>query len=355
MACAPPSLRAHLHPHPNTTPELSGTMAILLVFQVDSEHKRIINVYVGLAVCRVDSHLYSPSQINDFIQDIEVDLQEAHGALKAGCDAGKRCTYCLFVDNLSGIMSIPTDPPYCLVYPTTYIKGIEPNHFDTQNSPVGMCLHRCVCQATLQFSNTDPQQRTKYTGSCLIIPRRVQYNNHLYPAILELQNHHGPLIDPFMGEPCLMEVVGDFKAMDPIFKGSYGDSFLYLDDDLARLRWQKVYLPAFQEEIPVPPTPSYWQSREPVAAKQSPHRAAAPDTSVESPKTRCSSSKSGPPRGTGRGSNTSTLKCPDSTSAKKPSHPQESTPDHPAKSLQARSSQKCGHSPSPTTESDGCK
>ena len=60
---------------------------------------------------------------------------------------------------------------------------------------------------------------------------------------------------------------------------------------------RRFYLPIFQEEIPVPPALSYRQNSEPAAAKQSPHRAAAPDTSVESPKTRCSSSKSGPPQG----------------------------------------------------------
>ena len=92
-----------------------------------------------------------------------------------------------------------------------------------------------------------------------------------------------------------------------------------------------------------------------MAAKQSPCRVAAPDTSVESPKTRCSSSKSRPLQGTGRGSNTSTPKCPDSTSTNKPSHPQGSTPDRQAKSLQARSSRKCGGSPSPTTGSARCK
>ena len=241
----------------NMPSKLSGMTAILLVFQVDSEHERIINVYVGLVVGRVDSHLYSPSQINNFIQDIEVDLWAACNALKTGCDPGKRCAYCLFVDNPSGVMSIPMDPPYCLVYPTTYIKGIEPNHFNTQNSPAGMHLHRCVCQATLQFSNNDPKQCTKYVGSHLIMPCGAQYNNHLYPSILELWNHRGPLIDPTTGEPCPMEVVGDFKAMDPIFKGCYRDSLLYSDDDLARLTWQKVYLPAFQEEIPMPPAPSY--------------------------------------------------------------------------------------------------
>ena len=128
----------------NTAPKMSRTMTILLVFQADSEHKRIINVYVGLVVHQVDCHLYSPNQINDFIQDIDVDLWMVCDALKAGHDASKRCAYCLFVDNLSGIMSIPTDPPYCLVYPTTYVKGTEPDHFDTRNSPTGMHLHRCV-------------------------------------------------------------------------------------------------------------------------------------------------------------------------------------------------------------------
>ena len=125
-------------PQSNTSPELSRKMAILLVFQADSKHKKIINVYMGLMVHRVDSFLYSPSQINNCIQDIDIDLWEACDALKAGHNTGKRHTYCLFVDNLSGVMSIPMDPLYCLVYPTTYIKGTEPDHFDTRNSPVGI-------------------------------------------------------------------------------------------------------------------------------------------------------------------------------------------------------------------------
>ena len=152
-----------------------------------------------------------------------------------------------------------------------------------------------------------------------------------------------------------MEVVGDFRAADPIFKGCYGDSFLYSDKDLARLRWQKIYLPTFQGEIPMPPAPSYRQVREPAATKQSQHRAAASDTPAESPEAKRSNSKSGPPRGSGRSSNTSTPKHPDSTSAKKPSCPKESTPDDQAKSPQAHSSHKCGHSPSPTSGTAGCK
>ena len=105
----------------------------------------------------------------------------------------------------------------------------------------------------------------------------------------------------------------------------------------------------------MPPAPSYRQVRELAVTKQSPHRVAALDTSVESPKAKCSSSKGGPSWGSGRSSNTSTPKHPDSMSAKKPSCTRESTLDDQAKSPQVCSSHKCSHSPSPTSGSAGCK
>ena len=114
---------------------------ILLVFQADSKHEEITNVYMGLVVCRVESHLYAPDQILDFIKDIEVDLQAARDALKAGGNPGKRCTFCLFVNNFSGAMSILMDLPYCLVCPTSYIKDVKLDHFDTRNNPAG---HTCI-------------------------------------------------------------------------------------------------------------------------------------------------------------------------------------------------------------------
>ena len=177
--------------------------------------------------------------------------------------------------------------------PPVMQKDVELDHFDTQNSPAGMCLHHCICCTTLQFSNNDPKGCTNFTGSRLILSCRVQYNDWLFLAVLELWSHCNPLIDPTRGEPFLMEMVGDFKATDLIFKGCYRDSLLYSDTDLCWLRQQKI-LPVFQEEIPVPPAPCYRQVREPVVAKQSPHRVAALDAPAESPKAKHSSSKSGP-------------------------------------------------------------
>ena len=105
----------------------------------------------------------------------------------------------------------------------------------------------------------------------------------------------------------------------------------------------------------MPPAPSYLEVKEPVATKHSPNRAAAPEVSVDSPKAKCSSSKGGPTWSSRCSSNTSTLKCPDFTSTKKPSDPKESTSDDKAQSPQTHSSHKCGHSPSPISGAAGCK
>ena len=91
------------------------------------------------------------------------------------------------------------------------------------------------------------------------------------------------------------------------------------------------------------------------AMKQSPPRAATPNLSVVSPKTKCSSGQGSPHHGSGCSSNTSTPKCPDSTSTKKPSSSKEPTLNSQEKSPKARGSCKHGCSPSPSTESVRCK
>ena len=232
------------------SPKLSRTTAILLVFQADSQHEEITDVYMGFVVHRVKSHLYVLDQILDFVKDIEVDLQVAHDALKVGGDPGKRRAFCLFVSNFGGTMSIPTDLPYCLVYPTSYIRDADVDHFDTCNNPAGMCLHHCICHATFQYNNDEPKECTNYAGSRLILPHRAQYNDRLFPTILEPWNHCGPLIDSEMREPYPTKMVDDFQVVDPIFKGCYGDSLLYSNTDLHWLRQQGIHLPAFQGRSP---------------------------------------------------------------------------------------------------------
>ena len=156
-------------------PKLSRTTTILLVFQADGQHERITDVYVGLMVCRVQSCLYTLDQILDFVKDIEVNLKAAHNVLKARGDPNKRHTFCLFVSNYGGAMSIPADPPYCLIYPMSYVRDVELDHFDTHNNLAGTCLCHCICCATLQYMNDDPNQCREYSGSWLILSHRAQY------------------------------------------------------------------------------------------------------------------------------------------------------------------------------------
>ena len=97
------------------------------------------------------------------------------------------------------------------------------------------------------------------------------------------------------------------------------------------------------------------QAKQSKATKQSPPLAVMPHAAVESPKPKCSGGKGGHHRSLGHSSNTSTLKCPDSTSAKKSSSSKEPVPKEQDKSLRSHGSHKYGCSPSQSTESDGCK
>ena len=89
--------------------------------------------------------------------------------------------------------------------------------------------------------------------------------------------------------------------------------------------------------------------------KRSPPQAATPNAAVESPKPKCSGGKGGHHRSSGCGSNTSTPKCPDSTSAKKPSSSKEPVPKEQDKSPRSHSSHKYGRSPSLSAKSHGRK
>ena len=174
---------------------------------------------MGFIACRVKSYLYTLDQVLDFIRDIEINLQVVWDALKSRGNHSKRCTFCLFVSNFGGTMSVPMDPLYCLVYPTRYVRDVELDHFDTHNNPAGTCLHHCICCTTLQYMNTDSKQLKKYSGSCLILPCGTQYNDQLFPTILEPWNNHEPLMDSLTKEPFPMELVGDFLGGRPNLQG----------------------------------------------------------------------------------------------------------------------------------------
>ena len=131
---------AFMPPQMEGPPELSGTTAILLVFQADSQHEEITDVYMGLIVYRVESHLYTPDQILDFIKDIEVDLQVVHDALKAGGGSWQEACLLPFVSNFGGTMSIPHRPALLPGLPDQLCEGCSTGPLQHPQQPVGEVL-----------------------------------------------------------------------------------------------------------------------------------------------------------------------------------------------------------------------
>ena len=89
--------------------------------------------------------------------------------------------------------------------------------------------------------------------------------------------------------------------------------------------------------------------------KRSPPQVITPNPAVESPKTKHSCGKGRHHHSLRHGSNTSTLKCPDSTLAKNTSNSKEPAPKEQDKSPKGCGSRKCGHSSSLSAESVGHK
>ena len=126
---------------------VSGSMEILIVFLSDEQHTTIQHVHLSLVVCCVSCILYDQNGILSSINSIKEDLKKVRQNWDAGKDPGGVCSYAMLVTNFGGIMAVPMDPPYCLVYPVIYSDDTatkNQNHFNTVGSPPRAtypCLH----------------------------------------------------------------------------------------------------------------------------------------------------------------------------------------------------------------------
>ena len=176
----------------------SGTTAILIVFLSNEEHQGIEHMHISLVVCCEECCLYMQDGILPFV---EADLKKARDRHAQNKDPGGAHSYSLLIANYGDIMPIPTDPPYCLVYPTVYNNDTEDqNHFNTAASLLGMQTCSCMCHILLQHVDKDPVHQRTYEGSCLIIPHSAQYWT-LFPEIVMPCNHQGPLMITILGNP----------------------------------------------------------------------------------------------------------------------------------------------------------
>ena len=145
----------HFQPEGMTIDAASHTTAILLVFLSDYQHKTIKYIYIGLVVCLAGCQLYEQKAILWFIKSIEDDLKKARSKWAAGKNPGKACSFSMFIGNFGSLMAVPTDPPYCLMYPNIYSNEVplkEKNHFNIKDADLSEA------------------HRWKYHGSHLVIP-----------------------------------------------------------------------------------------------------------------------------------------------------------------------------------------
>ena len=222
--------------------DASNTTAILLVFVSDDQLTSIVHVHIRLIVSHIGSQIYEPRAIPQFIQYIEADLKHTKEKWEASSSALRARSYCMFVVNFGGMMALPTVPPYCLVYPNIYSSTIpekDKHHFNFGGGPPGVRTRMCMCHTLLQYANLSVDHRQQCHGSCLVIPRGVQYD-HLLPEIVIPYNHRTPLVDLSTGEPFPLVPVGDFQLEDNIFPRTPGDSLLYTSEELTKLKKNEV-------------------------------------------------------------------------------------------------------------------
>ena len=210
----------------------SHSMAILLIFLSDDVLNSIKHIHIGLMVCCVGSELFGQDGILPFIDSIETDLKEVREMHEQGKQVGQVWFYTYLVAKYGGVMAIPTDLPYCLMYPMVCDGNVkDKTHFNTVGPPSGLHIKACMCHCLLHLVDMDPANRQKFKGSCLLVPRGMQYKT-LLPILAEPCNHHGLLMDLNTGEPYPMEVAGNFCLEDAFFPSSPGDSLMFCDNEL---------------------------------------------------------------------------------------------------------------------------
>ena len=282
----------------------SGTTAILIVFLSSEEHQGIEHMHISLVVHCKECCLYMQDGILPFVKSIEATLKKVRDKHAQNKDPGGVHSYSLLIANYGGVMTVPTDPLYCLVYPTVYNNDVEDqNHFNTAASPSGMYTCACMCCTLLQHADKaspleDLWRQLPYH------PHGAQYRT-LFPEIITPCNHWGLLIDHNTGEPYPMATVGDFCLVDPIFPGSPGDSLLFKEDELDRLKRKGFRISTYREEKPQPTAPKENKHKCPHTKEKAPSSSQKDDEL-------CKTSS--------RNLGASSPWAPDSTSSKKLSH-----------------------------------
>ena len=104
------------------------------------------------------------------------------------------------------------------------------------NHAFTMAARNMVVRRLLSVPNWEPTERKLIMGGRLLIPRGVHFGPELFPDLVILHNHVGPLIDSITWQEMPFQMIGPFRATDPIFPGLPGDLELFTAKEVAKLK-----------------------------------------------------------------------------------------------------------------------
>ena len=226
----------------------SKETAILLLFISKASYTDIEYIHIRLVMICQGYKVGDQASIVLYALFIQNQLAETHTwAQTRKSSLPHSHSFCLFVEDYESMMVLPTEPPYCLVYPIRFFNDTpaDPrNQLHTDLSPPGLCCRKCVCCWLIQQANLHEKWETIMGGSCFLLPCRAKYDNNPLPWLIRPWNHKNLLMDPITAQPYPLVEVGSFTMQDPLFPSIVGDSLLGRCVEVAggeRLQSSEIY------------------------------------------------------------------------------------------------------------------
>ena len=192
----------HLAPHC-----CSQTTAILIALLPDRHLQDIESVGIGCIIRRFGTSLGDVSSVHTFIDSVWAVLKT-----EAEKHRPHRRAYMMLIGNYGGHMGFTTEPPYCIAYAAEY-RDKDPSRMtphEPANHSYAMVSDKMIVRRLLSMPNWDPSERKRIKGGRLLIPRGVHFSPKLFPELVILRNHAGPLVDSAMGHDAPLRTVGSF-------------------------------------------------------------------------------------------------------------------------------------------------
>ena len=174
------------------------------------------------------------------IDDISKPIRCVHSLMKVERPSPNTACqkFCTMVGNYSGHMGFATDPPFCMVYPLSFVHKDDPAQMtfrSQQNHPISFTADvLLVCQLLTRDCSLDEYMMDR-CHQHLLIPRGVHFLPNLFPQIVVPRNHVAPYHDLKMGEVVPFVTVGPFVSTDTLFPGKTGDLELFTNKEVVAL------------------------------------------------------------------------------------------------------------------------